>query len=402
MYLPFIILSLLLIVGCNSPKKESMKTHPFTNDLISESSPYLLQHAHNPVHWKPYTPATLEQAKKEKKLMIISIGYAACHWCHVMEHESFEDSTVAEVMNKNYISVKVDREERPDLDKVYMDAVVSMTGSGGWPMSVFLTPDGHPFYGGTYFPPKRRYGMPSFLEVLTSVKSAWEKNSQEIIIQGQQIVSFITDQYNQKSGSSETIDLELDRTIKSIIDAYDWKTSGWGVRPKFPHALSLNFLLTTDFNRSEMIKDLVIDNLNAMSNGGFFDILRGGFHRYTVDENWRIPHFEKMLYDNALLANNYLVAGLSFQNEYFIEISIKSLEFAINELLDRNFGFWSSLDADSEGEEGLFYVWDYEFLESHFAPLGLWSSFINIFDITPEGNFEGKNILHFKKDIMVH
>src|SRR5215211_4359611 len=286
------------------------------NQLSHESSPYLLQHANNPVDWYPWGEEALAKARAESKPIFLSIGYAACHWCHVMEHESFEDPETAAMMNEHFVSIKVDREERPDLDSIYMQATTAMTGSGGWPMSVFLTPDLRPFYAGTYFPPVRRYNMPSFKEILLSLAKAWNDERAEVDRVGDQVFQYIKPQ--ELSGETkDTLSAQsLEDALKALLDAYDWGNGGWGGAPKFPQPMTIEFLLRrtlSDSSQQEQALKVAVHVLNAMSRGGMYDVVGGGFARYSVDNFWRVPHFEKMLYDNAQLAlvylHGYLVTG---------------------------------------------------------------------------------------------
>ncbi|MEA3339941.1 MAG: DUF255 domain-containing protein, partial [Chloroflexota bacterium] len=280
-----------------------------SNHLADETSPYLLQHADNPVDWFPWGEEALHKARAEEKPIFLSIGYSACHWCHVMAHESFEDERVTAIMNEHFVSVKVDREERPDLDRIYMSAVQALTGSGGWPMSVFLSPDGKPFYGGTYFPPAPRYGMPSFTQVLSSVADAWHNRREELVAGGQQLVSAVEQQMAVAEGvKREDVKREtLDTAFHNLDRDFDKLHGGWGAAPKFPQPMALEFLLryhhTTNDPRA---LEMVTRTLDAMARGGMYDQLGGGFHRYSVDNYWLAPHFEKMLYDNAQLARVYL------------------------------------------------------------------------------------------------
>jgi|26BtaG_2_1085354.scaffolds.fasta_scaffold00004_25 hypothetical protein len=362
----YIILSLLVFVGCDIPKKESMETHPFTNDLISESSPYLLQHAHNPVHWKPYNSKILEQAKKEKKLMIISIGYAACHWCHVMEHETFEDSTAAEVMNRNYISVKVDREERPDVDQIYINAVQLMTGSAGWPLNVITLPDGRPVWGGTYFRNK------DWINSLEQIQEIYENEPEKLLeyanrleegIKGMDLIQL----------NSEIVDLKnysVTAALKKISNNFDSEFGGFKGAPKFmmPNNLELLHREGTETGNAEIL-NLVNITLEKMAFGGLYDQVEGGFSRYSTDEKWHIPHFEKMLYDNAQLVSLYSNAYSATKNPLYKEVVIETLEFIKNNLTSEEGAFFSSLDADSVNEkgkleEGAFYVFIKDELKS--------------------------------------
>ena len=363
------------------------------NQLINESSPYLLQHANNPVDWYPWGEEALNRARNENKPIFLSIGYAACHWCHVMEHESFEDPETAALMNENFVNIKVDREERPDVDSIYMQATVAMTGSGGWPMSVFLTPDLRPFYAGTYFPPVRRYNMPSFKEVLLSLAKVWLEEQDEVDRVGSQVLQHIQPQMlgqEMNTFSSET----LEAVTKSLLESYDWGYGGWGSAPKFPQPMTIEYLLrraSTDSPQGELILKASQHVLNAMSRGGMYDVVGGGFARYSVDNFWRTPHFEKMTYDNAQLALAYLHGYLVTGNTDYRRICEETLDFVLRELTHSEGGFFSSLDADSEGEEGKFYVWTQDELE---GVLGSdFDFFKTAYGISPSGNWEGKTIL---------
>jgi uncharacterized protein len=365
-----------------------------SNKLSNENSPYLLQHANNPVDWYPWGEEALSKARDENKPIFLSIGYAACHWCHVMEHESFEDPETAAVMNENFINIKVDREERPEIDSIYMQATVAMTGSGGWPMSVFLTPDLRPFYTGTYFPPVRRYNMPAFKEVLLNLAKAWNEDTAEIERVGNQVLQHLQSSSEISGNSYEMTSDGLTEAEKSLLEAYDWGYGGWGNAPKFPQPMSIEFLLRrSQFNspqREQLIKASV-HALDAMSRGGMYDVVGGGFSRYSVDNFWRTPHFEKMTYDNAQLALTYLHGYLVTGNADYRRICEETLDFVLRELTHSEGGFFSSLDADSEGEEGKFYVWTQEELED---ALGSDFDFFKAaYGITPSGNWEGKTIL---------
>lgn len=362
------------------------------NRLKDEISPYLLGHANNPVNWFPWGEIAISKAKSENKPIFLSIGYSACHWCHVMEEESFLNFDIANFLNKNFISIKVDREERPDIDKIYMDALVAMTGSGGWPMSIFLTQDLNPFYAGSYFPPTARFGLPGFLDLLGKISVAWENNFLQLKSTGEEIKDFLS----RTLTFSTDVEIDLAKTISTsvqkVFQQIDKNNGGWGSRPKFPHALVLLFLMNKKSNLTQdNLRQLDI-TLEKMAQGGFHDLIRGGFHRYSTDEIWLVPHFEKMLYDNALLASSYLSAGKIFNKDKFIQIAIETLYFMKNELLSPSGGFWSSLDADSDGEEGKFYIWSYEELKE-LIPDGDWQKFCKIYQIEKFGNFEGKIIL---------
>jgi uncharacterized protein YyaL (SSP411 family) len=364
------------------------------NKLSSENSPYLLQHANNPVDWHPWGEEALERARDENKPIFLSIGYAACHWCHVMAHESFEDPATAAIMNENFVNIKVDREERPDLDSIYMQATTAMTGSGGWPMSVFLTPDLRPFYAGTYFPPVRRHNMPAFRDVLLSLARAWREEQEEVDRVGTQVLDYLKP-LAQAEGPEKTFTSEtLEAATQSILDSYDWSNGGWGQAPKFPQPMTIEFLLRRSVDnpsRKEEILKLVVHVLNAMARGGMYDVVGGGFARYSVDNTWRVPHFEKMLYDNAQLALAYLHAYLVTGEARFRQFSEETLSFVLREMTNSEGGFYSSLDADSEGEEGKFYVWTQDELQQALGPY--FEFFKAAYGITPQGNWEGKTVL---------
>lgn len=364
------------------------------NKLSTSTSPYLIQHAHNPVDWHLWGEEALAKAKAENKPIFLSIGYAACHWCHVMAHESFEDPEVAAFMNEHYINIKVDREERPDLDAIYMQATVAMTGSGGWPMSVFLTPDLKPFYAGTYFPPVPRYNMPSFRDVLAGIANTWQKQPDEATRVGDEVSNHLkqTLSVNAQADSGFT-QAHLDAAVNSLLDSYDWANGGWGSAPKFPQPMTIEFLLRQFALRvaeAPAIKP-ALHALKAMACGGMYDVVGGGFSRYSVDNFWRTPHFEKMLYDNAQLVRAYLHAWQITGEPFFKQVVTESLDFIAREMTHPEGGFYSSLDADSEGEEGKFYVWT---LDEVRATLKDDSDFFEAaYGVTAKGNFEGHTIL---------
>jgi uncharacterized protein YyaL (SSP411 family) len=319
------------------------------NHLAGETSPYLLQHAGNPVDWYPWGDEALARAREEDKPILLSVGYAACHWCHVMEHESFEDSATAALMNEHFVSVKVDREERPDIDSVYMDAVVSLTGHGGWPMTVFLTPAGAPFFGGTYYPPEPRHGLPSFRQLLQAIADAWRERRSDI----ERDAGAITEQLRRTAEPSReplTSSLLAD-AVRGLRQQFDPEWGGFGPAPKFPPASVLEFLL----RRDEL--ELATKTLDAMAAGGMYDLVGGGFHRYSVDGQWLVPHFEKMLYDNALLVPVYLHGWLVTGNERYREIATETLDYLLRDLALEEGGFASAEDADTDGVEGLTYTW---------------------------------------------
>ena len=324
------------------------------NRLAGETSPYLLQHAANPVDWYPWGDEALTRAREEDRPILLSIGYAACHWCHVMEHESFEDPATAAVMNEHYVSVKVDREERPDLDAVYMEAVVAMSGHGGWPMTVFLTPAGEPFYGGTYYPPEPRHGLPSFRQVLEAIAEAWRERREDVARSAGQLVEAVRQSALLRPSLEPLTDELLAGAARAAGAAFEPAFGGWGRAPKFPNAPVLEFLLRRGDDTS---RAMVVKTLDGMAAGGMYDLLGGGFHRYSVDDRWLVPHFEKMLYDNALLTPAYLHAWLVTGEERYRGIAEATIEYLLRELLLPEGGFASAQDADTDGVEGLTFTW---------------------------------------------
>ncbi|HET9918336.1 MAG TPA: thioredoxin domain-containing protein [Ktedonobacteraceae bacterium] len=396
----------------DTTNNEEGQQHQYTNRLSQETSPYLLQHAHNPVDWYAWGEEALEKAKRENKPIMLSVGYSACHWCHVMEHESFENPAIADIMNQHFVSIKVDREERPDIDGIYMQAVQALTGQGGWPMTVFLTPDGRPFYGGTYYPPDdRKYGqytMPGFRRVLLSMADAYTNRHEDVEKQAAQLAEMLQQRSgaplrNKSAASVGTLPLELLGTAsRELASEFDAVHGGFGHAPKFPNTMSLEFLLRMHLHRvrgefgskttwPEL--EIVEFTLNKMANGGIYDHLGGGFHRYSVDAEWLVPHFEKMLYDNALLSRLYLHAYVVTGNPFYSEVVTQTLDYIVREMTSPEGGFYSTQDADSEGEEGKFYVWTPQEIEAS-LPVADVQAFLTYYDVTPEGNFEGKNILH--------
>jgi uncharacterized protein len=382
-----------------------MQTQKFTNHLINETSPYLLQHAHNPVDWYPWSEEALQKAKNEDKPILVSIGYAACHWCHVMEKESFEDEATAEIMNEYFINIKIDREERPDLDHIYMDAVQAMTGSGGWPLNVFLTPEAKPFYGGTYFPPVRAYNHLSWKETLQAIHEAYTKRRSEVDTQAENLIEHIITANsfgvsrpaeNQTTGFFSNEDLQ--KIADNILNSADTVWGGFGGAPKFPQTFVIQYLLRhyhfTDHEPS-LIQALL--SLDKMIQGGTYDQLGGGFARYSTDEKWLAPHFEKMLYDNALLINVLAEAYQLTSNELYAHAIKETIHFVQEELSSPDGGFYSALDADSEGVEGKYYVWSKQEIENVLKEDA--DIFCKVYDVSETGNWEHTNILWLPKPI---
>ncbi len=364
------------------------------NHLVSETSPYLLQHAHNPVDWYPWNEEALEKAHREDKPIFLSIGYAACHWCHVMAHESFEDPQTARFMNENFINIKVDREERPDLDSIYMNAVISISGQGGWPMSVFLTPDGEPFYGGTYFPPTSRYGMPGFREVLAAIDHVWRDDREQAFQASKHLVEHLQTTAAWGSGDSSSLSVEdLETAAKKLVANYDWQHGGWGSAPRFPAPLTIEFLLQQGTRGLDEAVQAAGHALKTMERGGMYDVVGGGFHRYSTDDRWLVPHFEKMLYDNAQLAQVYLHAYQLTGETSFRHTCEETLDFLLREMTDLQGGFYSSLDADLEGQEGKFYIWSLAEINEVITDREELELFLKIYPLSEGGNFEEKNIL---------
>ncbi|MFL5724829.1 MAG: thioredoxin domain-containing protein, partial [Chloroflexota bacterium] len=328
------------------------------NRLANETSPYLLQHAHNPVDWYPWAPEALERAKREDKPIFLSIGYAACHWCHVMERESFEDAATAEDLNRDFVAVKVDREERPDLDQVYMSAVQAMTGGGGWPMSVFLTPDGKPFYGGTYFPPQPSHGLPAFRQVLAGVSRAWREERLEVAAAGQRLVDALVEQTRAPTSSGAATRELLDTATAGIESSFDATNGGWGTAPKFPQPMTIEYLLRRAATTGDQ-RPLAVArrSLDAMADGGIHDQLGGGFHRYATDAIWLVPHFEQMLYDNAQLARVYTHAFALTRDPRYAEVAAGTLDYLVRDLRREDGTFAASQDADTDGVEGATFTW---------------------------------------------
>jgi len=363
-----------------------------TNKLINESSPYLLQHADNPVNWYPWGSEALDLSKNENKPIFLSIGYSACHWCHVMEKESFENNKVANILNEHFISIKVDREERPDIDSIYMNAVQSMGINGGWPLSVFLTPECMPFYAGTYFPTNDRHGMPGFINILENIQKIYNSEFEKVNSIAKNVTEHLQHDDNNTNGLiNEGI---LHNAFEILKNNFDDENGGFGTFPKFPQAMIYEFLLQyySKYENTEAL-DMVEFTLSNIANGGIFDQIGGGFHRYSTDQKWLIPHFEKMLYDNALLVKLYLHLYQITGNSIFKNIIDKTLNFIENEMLDKNGGFYSSIDADTNNIEGEYFVWTKKELTNIFDNNDL-NLICDFFGIKENGNFEGSNVLH--------
>ena len=376
-------------------------THKYTNKLADETSPYLLQHAHNPMDWYPWSKEAFEIAKTHDKPVFLSIGYSTCHWCHVMERESFDNERIAKIMNEHFVCIKVDREQRPDVDDVYMTVVQMMTSSGGWPLSVFLTPDGKPFYGGTYFPPKDMYGRLGFERLLLTIADAW-KNKRPQLIESAGKISETLQSLNEPAGKDKLSTDILQNAYLSLKQIFDETNGGFGGAPKFPQPSYLSFLLrywhrTKDNDALEMIKA----TLDAMAKGGIYDHLGGGFHRYTTDSRWLVPHFEKMLYDQALISSVYIQAYQVTDKEDYARVAREIFDYVLRDMKDPDGGFYSAEDADSEGKEGLFYVWE---PEENQKLLGVKNAeiFNAYYGVTEKGNFEdGKSILNITQSTEV-
>ena len=368
------------------------------NRLGQESSPYLQQHAQNPVDWHAWGAEALETAKEEGKPILLSIGYSSCHWCHVMERESFEDPATAALMNELFVCIKVDREERPDIDQVYMKAVQAMTGGGGWPLTVWLTPDAVPFYGGTYYPPTPRHGIPSFSQVLKAAADAFQNRHDAVVEAGTRLVEALA-RSNTVSESGALDASVLDAAHRALAGRYDAAQGGFGRAPKFPQPVTLELLLrhharTGDSSALEM----TVHTLRRMAAGGLRDHLAGGFHRYSVDDRWLVPHFEKMLYDNALLARMYLEAYRVTGEDDLRVICEQTLDYMLSDMRSPEGGFYTARDADSEGEEGVFYIWTAEEVSEVLAPDDA-RLFMRCYDVSEQGNFEGRNILHMPHEL---
>jgi uncharacterized protein YyaL (SSP411 family) len=371
------------------------QTGVFTNHLGHETSPYLRQHAHNPVDWYPWGPEALARARQLDRPIFLSVGYSACHWCHVMEHESFQDEEVARLLNEHFVSIKVDREERPDLDQIYMTAVQLLTGQGGWPMSVFLTPDLRPFTGGTYFPPEDAYGRPGFKRVLRSVIDWWQTRRADINRAAAELTETLQEVGRLQPGEGELREDLIRDAVRGLGRAFDSDYGGFGAAPKFLHTMDLRLLLRAwaRFGDDQAL-DIVKKTLDHMARGGIYDHLGGGFARYSTDAEWLVPHFEKMLYDNALLIPCYVEAFQATGDPFYQEIVEETAGWVLREMTSPQGPFYSTLDADSEGQEGKFYVWTQAEVEQALGKEDA-DLFSAVYDVQPKGNWEhGQNILH--------
>ncbi len=368
------------------------------NKLAAESSPYLLQHADNPVDWFPWGPEALELARETDKPILLSIGYSACHWCHVMAHESFENEEIAALMNERFVNIKVDREERPDLDALYMLSVQMMTGHGGWPMTVFLTPDGKPFYGGTYYPPADRGPMPGFPRILQGVSEAYRDRQHQVVESAEKLTENLNHHFTADLQATQLNSSLLDKAYGNLIQQFDRTNGGFGGAPKFPAAMTIEFLLDY-FTRTgnDEVAGMIHLTLDRMARGGLYDQVGGGFHRYTVDAIWLVPHFEKMLYDNALLADVYTQAYQLTGEPFFRTIAEETLDFILNELTSEDGGFYSTLDADTEGEEGKYYTWTLAELRDALGEHDS-QSVAELMGVSERGNFEGTNVLAIQRE----
>ncbi len=377
-----------------------MSKYTYSNRLCGESSPYLRQHAHNPVDWYPWGEEALARAKNTDRPILLSVGYSACHWCHVMERESFENEQIAQIMNDQFVNIKVDREERPDIDEIYMTAVQAMTGQGGWPMTVFLAPDLRPFYGGTYFPPEDRYGRPGFPKVLTSIATYYRENRDEIENKASELMRALEENAQFLTPGNIPGEAILSGACEQLKSSYDSTYGGFSGAPKFPHSMGLSLLLRHHIRRDDpQVLAMVEHTLKSMARGGMNDQLAGGFHRYSTDEHWLVPHFEKMLYDNALLVCVYLEAYQATQDDFYLQVVEHTLAYVLREMTQPEGGFYSAQDADSEGEEGKYFTWFPEEIEDLLGEQDA-ALFMRYYGVSPEGNFEhGRSILHVENEL---
>ena len=364
------------------------------NRLHLESSPYLLQHSDNPVDWFPWSEEAFSLAKEKDLPVLLSIGYSACHWCHVMQHESFEDEDIAKIMNTKFINIKVDREQRPDIDDIYMSAVQTMTGQGGWPLTVFLTPDAKPFFGGTYFPPQPRYGHPGFPQILQAISDAYLNRKSDLLKSADSLLGNMKRFIAFEGQSDNFNESDIQEIIHDLKERYDKDFGGFGEAMKFPNSMTLDFLLKYySVTSDSSVLDIIKDSVDKMLIGGIFDHIGGGFHRYTVDREWLIPHFEKMLYDNALMSKLMLNLYQVTNNEVYKTVALEVIDYVCRDMTDDKGLFYSAEDADSNGEEGLFYTWTIEELKT-FLNNDEIQLISEIFTINETPNFESRSILH--------
>ena len=386
-----IFLILIFLNSCNGEEKDVKKGKAkFTNHLINETSPYLLQHAHNPVDWHPWGKKAFDRAKKENKPIFLSIGYAACHWCHVMEHESFADEKTAKVMNENFICIKVDREERPDVDRIYMNYMQLTQQRGGWPLNVVLTPERKPFFGGTYFPPESKFGRIGFKELLGKLTESWKTQKEGIVKYSEKVTVALNNSLDTAVDKEDITATDLSAVVKSFETSFDAEDGGFGKAPKFPPSQSLHYLLATNFRKGDK-KALAMAQLtlDKMSLGGMYDHLAGGFHRYSTDKIWLAPHFEKMLYDNGQLVQVYLEAWTVTGNEYYLKVAEETLEYTMRDMQGKEGGYYSSQDADSEKVEGKYYTWEKKEVDQLLSEEA--KAFGAVYDVTAAGNFDSED-----------
>jgi hypothetical protein len=398
-----ILISLLSLTSCQTKSKESKMNDKKYNRLIHEKSPYLLQHAENPVDWYPWSEEAFAAAKAQDKPIFLSIGYATCHWCHVMAHESFEDSAVAKLMNEAFINIKVDREERPDIDNIYMTVCQMLTQSGGWPLTIIMTPDKQPFFAATYIPKNRRFNRPGMMELIPLIREAWQKDRQKILASAERISQALVQVANQRHGEALN-DTILEAGYMQLSHSYDQENGGFGDRPKFPTPHNLMFLMRYYLRtQNPQVLEMVTHTLTQMRLGGIFDHLGYGFHRYSTDAHWLVPHFEKMLYDQAMLAFTYTEAFQITNNLFFAQTAREVLDYVLRVMTDSQGGFYSAEDADSEGEEGKFYLWSETEIREVLQDEA--DFFISVYNVLPEGNYTdeisgyktGKNILYLSE-----
>jgi uncharacterized protein len=391
-FLNTVLLAATLLSCEAEPKatKAAVISHKFTNKLINESSPYLLQHAHNPVNWFPWGEEAFALAKKEDKPILLSIGYAACHWCHVMEHESFANEETAKILNDNFVCIKVDREERPDVDKIYMNYLMLTQGSGGWPLNVFLTPEREPFFGGTYFPPKAKFGRPGFKEIAVKLSAAWKNQRENILSHAGSAREALGRTLDMTIPKAPVDNTDITQAISSLVESFDKVEGGFGPAPKFPPTQSLHLLMVQDFRSTESyFMDMAQMTLFKMAMGGMYDQIGGGFHRYSTDKEWLVPHFEKMLYDNALLAPAYLNAWKITGEKYYRKIALETLDYIIRDMQAKEGGYFSSQDADSDGTEGKYYTWEKKQISQVLVEDA--EVFNKLYGLTADGNYDSED-----------